>query len=204
MADPATMGAIAVGSSVLSGAIGATGAAFSAGASADTFNFKAGIAQLNSQIDKQNAAWALNSGAIKAANYGLKVGQEIGATKATQAASGFDVNTGTAGAVRDTQTDVAKYDQNTIRADAAHTAYGYETKAVADSMEASLDTASASNAKKAGTIGILSSIIGTASSVASKWTQGNTIGMGSSKDAPKGVGLFSNGGNSGEAPAWGY
>lgn len=175
--DPASMGGIAIGTSLLSGAIGGAGAAFSSGASADAFNFKAGIANLNAQINKQNAAWALNSGAIKAANYGLKAGQEIASTKITQAASGFDVNVGTASTVRDTQTDVAKYDQNTIRADAAHTAYGYETKAAADTMEASLDRASASNAKKAGTLGILSSVIGTASSVASKWTQGNTLGM---------------------------
>lgn len=203
MADPATMGAISIGSTLLSGALGGAGAAFSSGASADAFNFKAGIATLNSQINKQNAAWALNSGAIKAANYGLKAGQEIGDTKVKQAASGFDVNSGSTVAVRDTQTDVAKYDQDTIRADAAHTAYGYETKAAADSMEASLDTGSASNAKKAGTLGILSSVIGTASSVASKWTQGKTIGMWSGGDKGP-IGTFDNGGNTGGTPNWAY
>lgn len=201
--DPASMGAISIGSTLLSGALGGAGAAFSSGASADAFNFKAGIATLNSQINKQNAAWALNSGGIKAANYGLKAGQEIADTKVKQAASGFDVNSGSTVAVRDTQTDVAKYDQNTIRADAAHTAYGYETKAAADSMEASLDTASASNAKKAGTLGILSSVIGTASSVASKWTQGKTIGMWDNSDKGP-IGTFDNGGNSGGTPNWAY
>lgn len=203
MADPVTMGGIAIGSSVLSGGLGIAGASFSAGASADAFNFKAGIAKLNQQIDKQNAAWSINSGAIKATNYGLKAGQEIADTKVVQAASGLDVNSGSKEAVRDTQSAVAKYDQDTIRADAAHTAYGYETKAAADKAEASLDIASADNAGKAGKLGVLSSIIGTASSVASKWSQGNTIGMWSGGSGGP-IGTFDNGGNSGGTPNWSY
>lgn len=190
MADPATMGAISIGSTLLSGALGGAGASFSAGASADAFNFKAGIAKLNSDINKQNASWAINQGAIKASNYGLRAGQEIADTKVVQAASGLDVNSGSKEAVRDTQQTVAKYDQGLIRSDAAHTAHGYEVKAAADSMEAELDRTSASNAGKAGKLGILSSIIGTASSVASKWTQGNTLGMWS------GSGSSSSGANS--------
>lgn len=175
--DPATMGAISVGTTLLSGAAGIAGAKFSSDASADAFNFKAGIAKLNADINKQNASWAINSGAIKATNYGLKAGQEIADTKVTQAASGLDITSGSKEAVRDTQQTVAAYDQGLIRADAAHTAHGYEVKAAADSVEASMNTAAASNAGKAGKLGILSSIIGTASSVASKWTQSNTLGM---------------------------
>lgn len=201
--DPASMGAISIGSTLLSGAIGGAGASFSADASANAFNFKAGIAKLNADINKQNASWALNSGGIKAANYGLKAGQEIADTKVVQAASGLDVNSGSKSAVRDTQADVAKYDQDLIRADAAHTAHGYEVKAAADSAEAELDRTSASNAGKAGKLGILSSVIGTASSVASKWSQGNTIGMWSG--GGKGpIGTFDNGGNSGGTPNWAY
>lgn len=203
MADPVTMGSIAIGTSLLSGGIGATGAAFSGGASADAFNFKAGIAKLNADINKQNAAWAISSGAIKASNYGLKAGQEIAETKVVQAASGLDVNSGSKEAVRDTQSAVAKFDQNQIRSDAAHTAYGYETKAAGDLMEAELDRTSASNAQKAGKLGILSSIIGTASSVASKWTQGNTISMWSGSSGGP-IGTFDNGGNSGGTPNWVY
>lgn len=201
--DPGTMAAISIGSTLLSGALGASGAKFSADASSDAFNFKAGIAKLNSDINKQNASWAINSGAIKAANYGLKAGQEIADTKVVQAASGLDINSGSKEAVRDTQSEVAKYDQNLIRADAAHTAHGYEVKAAADSMEAELDRTSASNAGKAGKLGILSSIIGSASSVASKWTQGNTLGMWSGSSGGP-IGTFDNGGNSGGTPNWSY
>lgn len=203
MADPVTMGAISVGSSLLGGALGGAGASFSAGASADSFNFKAGIAKLNADIDKQNASWAINSGGIKATNYGLKAGQEIADTKVVQAASGLDVNSGSKEAVRDTQQTVAAYDQGLIRADAAHTAHGYEVKAAADTAEASMDTAAASNAQKAGKLDVLKSIIGTASSVASKWTQGNTIGMWSGSSGGP-IGTFPDGGNSGGTPNWSY
>lgn len=201
--DPATMGAMAIGSSVVSGALGIAGAKSSADASSDSFNFKAGIAKLNADIAKQNAAWSLNSGGIKAANYGLKAGQDIAETKVVQAASGLDVNSGSKEAVRDTQSDVAKYDQNLIRADAAHTAHGYEVKAASDTLEAEMDRVSAVNAQKAGKLAILSSVIGTGTSVASKWTQGNTIGMFvGSGGGP--IGTFDNGGNSGGTPNWSY
>lgn len=203
MADPATMGAISIGTSLLSGAMGVAGAKSSADASADSFNFKAGIARLNADINKQNAAWAINSGGIKAANYGLKAGQDIAETKVTQAASGLDINSGSKEAVRDTQQTVAKYDQDIIRADAAHTAHGYEVKAAADTAEAAMDTAAASNAQKAGKLNMLSSVIGTATSVASKWTQGNTIGMFSGSGSGP-IGTFDNGGNSGGTPNWSY
>lgn len=199
MADPVTLAAVSIGSTLLGGAVSGAGAAASAGASAGAFNFKAGIADLNATIAKQNAAWALNSGEIKAANYGMKAGQEIAQTKVVQAASGLDVNTGSAAAVRDTQTDVAKYDQNLIRADAAHKAYGYEVESAKDTAEAGLDRASAANAQAAGRLGILSSVIGTVSSVAGKWSQANTLGIGSSPAGP--VGTFDPN-NYGAAPSW--
>lgn len=199
MADPATMGGVGIASSLIGGIAGAFGASTSADASSASFNYKAGIATLNANIAKQNAAWAINSGGIKAANEGLKAGQEIAQTRAGQGASNIAVGTGSHEAVTDTQTDVAKYNQGIIRADAAHTAYGYETQAAADTAEASMDTAAASNAQTAGKLGILSSIIGTAGSVASKWTQGNTIGMWSQQGS---IGNFSNGGNDGAAPSW--
>lgn len=191
---------VGIGSSILSGIIGGMGAAKSAEASAQAFNYKAGIAQLNQTIAKQNEAWAVNSGGIKAANYGLKAGQQIGDTKAKQGASGVDVNTGSAADVRDTQGDVARYEQGIIRADTAHTAYGYEVEGAKAKAEEGLDRSSASNAIDAGNLGILSSVIGTAGSVASKWTQGNTIGLGSGSAGP--MGSFSSGGNDGLAPSW--
>lgn len=174
MADPVSIG---LGASLLGGAVGAGGSILSGNANASAYSYKAGIALMNAQIDKQNEAWAINSGGIKASEEGLKDAQEIGQTKANQGASGIDVSSGSHAAVTSTQSDVAKYNQGIIMSDAAHTAYGYEVKAASDTAESQMDTAAASNAKTSGYLGALTSVLGSVGSVASKWTQGNTLGM---------------------------
>jgi len=90
--------------------------------------------------------------------------------------AGFDVNTGSNERVRETQTDVAQYDQNVIRWDAAKTSYGYETKATTDVAEANLDKMAASQSEEAGTLGMWGSFISGAGNVAGKWMQGKSAG----------------------------
>lgn len=177
MVDPVSLGGVGIAASLLGGATGAAGSIMSGSANSSAYSYKAGIALMNAQIAKQNAAWATNSGGIKASEEGLKDAQEKGQTIATQGASNIDVSSGSHAVVQQTQTDVAKYNQGIIMADAAHTAYGYETQAAADTAEAQMDTSAASNAKTAGYLGALSSIIGAAGSVGAKWLQGNSIGM---------------------------
>lgn len=179
MADPLTM--VSMGASAGGAIIGAIGAGQSASASAGAYRYKAGLALMNQRINKQNAAWAREAGDINAMESGLKSRQGIGATKVQQAASGLDVNTGTGAQVREDQGAVAKFDQDMIRYDASKTAYGYEVKAATNEAEAHMMDAAASNAEKAGKLGILSSILGGASSVSSKWLQGQQLGMFSSK-----------------------
>src|SRR6266436_5591241 len=94
MADPVTLGITAAVGSGIGGVVQGIGAKFSGDAQAAAYRYKAGVALLNKQISEQNASWALESGDIKSEEAGLKAGQEIGQTKAVQAASGFDVNTG--------------------------------------------------------------------------------------------------------------
>ena len=171
------MGGIGIGTKVAGSIMGAVGADFSADASSEAYKYKAGIALMNQRISKQNAAWAREAGDINAEMSGIKSRQQIGGTKVHQAASGLDVNTGTAAQVREDQGAVAKFDQDMIRYDASKTAYGYEAKAAADEAEAQMDMAASSNAKKAGKLGVISSILGGASSVADKWLTGSEKGM---------------------------
>ena len=176
MASAAVLGGIGMGASALGGILGAFGAESSAASSSAMYNYKAGLALMNQRINKQNAQWSLESGGINAMEAGLKASQEIGATKAAQGASGIDVNTGSAADTRKGQVAASEFDQNVIRFDAAKTAYGYEAKAAGDEAEANLDFMAASGAKTAGDIGAATSILGGATSVASKWTQGKTVG----------------------------
>lgn len=175
MADPLTLGTMAVGAagSIISG----IGAATSGEAQSAAYRYKAGIAMMNEKINKQNAQWALQAGDTQAEISGLRAGQAISATKVAQGASGFDVATGSLEKVRSGQSQVAAFDQEVIRWDAAKTAYGYETKAATDVAEASLDTMAAKSASQAGTLGMIGSFISGAGGVASKWSQAKMTGM---------------------------
>ena len=174
MADPVTIGAMALtaGGSIISG----IGAQKSGQANAAAYRYKAGVALLNKQINEQNASWAIQAGEAKAMTEGLKSREAIASTKVVQSGSGFDVNSGSNEKVRETQTDVAQYDQNVIRWDSAKTAWGYETKATTDVAEANLDQMAASQAEEAGTLGMFGSFISGAGNVAGKWMQGKSAG----------------------------
>ena len=175
MASP--VGMASMGLQAVGGIVSGIGAMQSADASAKAYRYKAQVAQFNKQINEQNARWALDAGETSAAESGMKSRQDIANTKVVQAASGFDVGGGTNEAVRDTQQEVAAFDQNVIRWDAKKTSFGYSVKAQTDEAESAIDLASADNAERAGKFAMVSSFLGAGSSVASKWSQGQTIGM---------------------------
>lgn len=195
--DPVSLGAIGIASGVASGGLGAVGSLMSGDANAGAYKYKSGLALMNQRINKQNASWATEAGETNAMESGLKSRQDIAGTKVHQAGSGFDVNSGTAASVRDTQGKVAEFDENMIRYDASKTAYGYEAKASADEAESRMDLAAADNASKAGKINAFSSILGGASSVSSKWLQGSQLWGGASGS----IGTFDPN-NYGKAPNW--
>lgn len=177
MAAPGVVGAASMGMSAIGGIIGGLGANEAGQAQADAYRYKAGVAMLNKQISQQNASWATQTGGIQADIAGRKAAQAIGETKVVQSGSNLDVNTGSSAAVRKTQTDVAQFDQNVIRWDAAKTAWGYEAKASTDQAEANLDMTAASQSETAGKINMFTSFLNAGSSVAGKWMQGSQAGM---------------------------
>jgi len=180
MVDPVSLGvmaAVGIAGGAAGGIIGGLGAKESGEAAAGASTYKAGVALLNKQVSDQNASWALQAGDTQAEIKGLQARQKIGQEKVVQSASGFDVNTGTGERVRQDMSNVAAYDQNVIRWDAAKTAYGYGVKAAADTAESRLDLMAADQEREAGDIGEITSFINAGSSVASKWSQGKTIGL---------------------------
>lgn len=180
------LGAIGLGANAGGSILSAFGALQSGEAQAGAYQYKAGLALMNQRINKQNASWATEAGGINAMESGLKSEQQIAGTKVHQAAGGFDVNSGSNEDVRGSQGEAALFDQKMIRYDASKTAYGYEAKAASDEAESTMDMAAADNARKGGKINAISSILGGASSVSSKWMQGRQIGMWNSD--PTGVG----------------
>jgi hypothetical protein len=178
VAAPTALASVAGGANVGGGVFGAIGALTTGAANAAMYNYKAGMALINKQVADQNAQWDIQSGDVSAEEKGLQGGQAIGATKVAQSGAGVDVNSGTAAVVRQNQTSSIGYDQSIIKWNAGKKAYGQEVAAAGDQAESVLDTSAASNAKTAGDIAALSSVLGSVSSVASKWSQANTLGIG--------------------------
>jgi hypothetical protein len=173
----AAVGAIGLGASLAGGIMGAEGAKQSAAATQASYNYQAGVAKINSQIDLQNKEYALNYGEIQATQFGLKARQQEGHIKTTQAASNLDVNSGSAVDVQESQRKLNQMDMTQIRSNAAKTAYDFDVKSTMDLNQSTLDVMAGQNAKSAGDIQAMASIVGSVGSVSSKWMQGSQMGM---------------------------
>lgn len=182
MADPSVIGMVGIGASALGAVTGAMGSAASGAASAQMYQYQAGVARINEQIAKQNAAWERSAGETLAQASGMKTRFEVGSAKTTQAASGIDINSGSATQVRESIQEIGAHDEATIRANAAKRAYGHEVEAVGHEASAAMGEMAATKSKTAGAIGAFSSILGGASSVASKWLQYKSVFGNTSKD----------------------
>lgn len=181
MADPFTIAAIGTAATVAGGGVAAFGQLAGGDAKAAEFKYKAGVARLNAQIAKQNSEYALESGEKNAARKGLETMFVLGRQTVAQAANGFDVNSGTNVEVRESTQRLGYMDQGVIREEAGRKAYGYRIKGVQEESEAQANEYAAENAKSAAKIQALSTILGTAGSVAGKWYQGGSSFAGASQ-----------------------
>lgn len=175
MADPFTWAAIGTAASVAGGAVSAAGALGKGSADKAMYGYQAGVALLNQNIAKQNAAYTRDVGENAAFISGRKTMATVATQKVDQSASGVDVNSGSPAAVRKSTTDLGQIDQSTIRQNYAKKAYGYDVEAATKGAEAGADVIAGDNAEKAGRINAASSILGTVSSVSSKWLQGSSV-----------------------------
>lgn len=171
------LGAVGIGATLAGGITSAIGAEKTAAATQQSYNYQAGVATLNSQIDLQNADYARQQGEIQASQYGMKQSQQEAQIKVNQAASGLDVNSGSAVAVQQSQQKIGAIDTAQIRTNAAKTAYDYDVKSTMDLNQSTLDIMGGNNAIAAGNISAASSILGSVGSVSSKWAQGSQSGL---------------------------
>lgn len=177
MADPFTGGIAAIGlvTSLVGGGMTAYGQAQAGEANAAQMKYKAEVAKRNAEINRQNSDFALEAGESEAKRSGLTTGFTIAKQKVVQSGSGFDVNSGSNAAVRESTQDIGIVDQNTIRTNAGRRALGYRNRAGDLDAEAGADLMAGDNAKRAASIASTGTLIGTAGSVASKWTQASQV-----------------------------
>lgn len=172
MADPFTIAGMAL--SAGGGLISAFGQKSAGEAAQKQYAYKAGIAQMNRQIALKNSEYTMEATGRNVERMGMQAGQTIGTQKAIQAGSGFDVNTGSAADVRDTTRRVGMIDQDTVRRAGDIKALGFRNRASTLEAEATGDIMAGEASKKAGGISALGTLVGTAGSVASKWSSAST------------------------------
>lgn len=177
MASPTAIGAAGLGTSVAGSALSAFGAYSQGQSQSQMYGYQAQVAQINSQIALQNADYARMQGEQQAVIEGRKGAQQFGGIRAAQGASGLDVNSGSNAQVQASQKSTTALDLNQIRSNAAKTAYDFDVQSTEDVNQAGLYNAASSKAKTAGDIGALTSIVGGAGSVSSKWLAGQQQGL---------------------------
>lgn len=167
--------------------------------------YQAAVADMNKEISEGNAKYSLEVGEVEAQQAGMKARAELGEMTASQGASGVNVNVGSAVKVRESMIEIGSYSQDIIRSSAAKKAYGYDVEAMQYGAQADVYryTATENEAQaaeslkgaeftkkglglqqqamglvdKAQGINIMGSIVGTAGSVADKWTSGSMTGL---------------------------
>ena len=137
-------------------------------------NYQAQVANNNAVIAEQNAEYAINAGLTKAGNVSMKGAATGAKIKTAQAASGLDVNTGSAVEVQASQRELDKLDAETVLHNASLDAYGYRTQATNFEAQAGLHDMEADQAEPAGYLGAAGSMLSNVSSLGFKWQSGTT------------------------------
>ncbi len=172
-----TLAIASIATTIGGGVVSAMGARQSADSQAAMYRYQMAQAGINKQIAKNNADYQRVTGDLQAQKFGLAARQRQGQIRAALGASGLRVDSGSAADVQDSQRIVDVSDQATIRSNAARRAYAYEVGGVEEGNKASAYAAAAENSETAGDLGVMSSLLGTASSVSSKWMQAKQIGL---------------------------
>lgn len=166
MADPVTMMLVA---GVAGAGISAVGAAKGYEARSANAAYQAQVASNNAAIAKQNAEMEIQSGESASFNQGLKTRAMIGKTKVAQAASGVDVNTGSAVAVRAGEAELGTLDALTIRSNAAKKAWADQTQSTNFAAESGLLKSESEQASDAAPLAFGGTLLSGASSAAGSY-----------------------------------
>jgi hypothetical protein len=171
-----TLAIAGLAGSAISGVTGFIGAQQSAGASAAASSYQAQVARNNQIIAENNAQYAAQSGAVRGQTQDFKNAAVEGRIAAEQGASGIDFDSPSSAAVRSSTKQLGRYDTETLYNNALLNVYGAQSQATGFGAQAGLDEFQARNAKSAGLIQGLGSLLSGASSFASKWAKFSDAG----------------------------
>lgn len=159
---------------LVGGAKQASGEEMSSRATAQSYAYQAMISRNNAIMAQRNEQWTSEQGDIESTNEGLKTGAEVASMKAKQAASGVDVNTGSAVSVRDAAARLGAINAMTIKSNRAREVWGYQVDKTNEETQAKLQDRAGGYALQGGKISSAATLLGTASSVVGQYGQWQT------------------------------
>lgn len=139
--------------------------------------YQAQVQRNNEITARNNAAYSAQAGAVRAQTQDFKNRAVLGSIEAAQGASGIDFGSETSEDVRRSARQVARLDTETLYNNALLTANQSLTQATNFRAEASLSEFEGENARRAGMMKGFGSLIGGATSFASKWSKYQNSGM---------------------------
>ncbi len=114
-----------------------------AGYQAQVSDYQAAVAENNAKVAEATGARTIAGAMTNVATEGLKAGATVGKIKANQAASGIDVNTGSAVDVRADAASAGVFNEENVLANAQLQNWGYRTVAQNFRTQGALDTSQA-------------------------------------------------------------
>lgn len=148
----------------------AVGSIYSGVAEQGAANAQKRIAMQNAEIAERNASLTAAAGEGQAERFGMRAKAQAGAIKTAQAASGVDVNSGSAEDVQTSQRAISMFDTMTIKSNAAREAFGFKVQAKNFRNEAAIAKAKANQAMVGASINAFSSLVGGASQASSAYS----------------------------------
>lgn len=151
------------------------GSYYSANLQKSNLKFQADMAEVNARISEQSAQSALNQGQRQAGQISMRAGQIKSGQRATMAANGIDLGTGSAAEVQ-ASTDIMKeIDMDTAEANAVRAAFGYRMQETNSLNEAQMKRSASDSISPFSSAA--TSLLTGATSVAANWYQMNKAGL---------------------------
>lgn len=164
-----TLANVGVGTSLASGAVGALGSVRTAEAQKQAAQYQAQVDLNNQKLAGYYANTAAAKGAADLSTEQQKQKQQMDFIRASQAASGVDVASGSSQDVRNSQEILNNLDALTIMSNTAQQYYGYQVAGTNSANQAGLEQLAASQAGPEAAIGATSSVLSGASGAANQY-----------------------------------
>lgn len=172
--DPASLSLIGT---AVSGVFGVVQSFTQASAQADAAKYQQAVARNNQIIAQQNAEVAARAGGIQAEQRDMRTRAVVGAQEAGQGASGIDLESDSLKRVRESTSQLGRFDAATIMANTGLQVRNDINQATAFGSEADLAGARARSATAAGPLNAFSSLISSGSAFADKWDKYKTTSL---------------------------